>query len=300
MELQYYPGCTIKTSATNYETSAVAALQALGIKLNEMDDWNCCGVVHGLASDDMYHHIAPVRVLMHAEKEQEGGTIVTLCDMCYNTLSQTNHLVHKNANNLETLHHFMDCEEKFKGTVSVSHLLQVLRDNVGFDNIKRKVKNPLTGLNVFPYYGCMLLRPEEISIDNAEDPTIMADLMRALGAEVIDDPVKIECCGSHLTVNEPGIVYKRVEHIIARAKACGANAVVLSCPLCRYNLDTRQQEAPNITDPIPVFYYTQLMSLAFGVEESMLGLNQHRIDPLPLLNTIGNGTLVQKAASVAA
>jgi heterodisulfide reductase subunit B2 len=286
MDIKYYPGCTIKTSARNYETSALAALQALGVELNEMEDWNCCGVVHSLTTDDLYHQIAPVRVLNHLEHEGRSE-LVTLCDMCYNTLAQANVLVTSDAEKLKTLNTFMDTEEPYGGSVEVLHLLEILRDKVGFQTIAKRVKRPLKGLKVFPYYGCMLLRPGEVGIDNAEDPTILGDLMAALGAEVIDDPVKVECCGSHHTVGNCGVVFDRVEKIVERAKAKGAEAMVLSCPLCRFNLDARQQEDPAITEPLPVFYYTQLMAVAFGLGEEVLGLDDHRVDPCPLLRERG-------------
>lgn len=285
MNIAYYPGCTIKTSARNYETSAMAALHALGVKLNEMEDWNCCGVVHTLVNDDLYHQLAPVRVLTRLQKEEQRE-VVTLCDMCYNTLSQANHFVATQPEPLKRLNTFMECDKPYEGGVAVLHLLGLLRDRIGFDTIKKKVKQPLRGLRVFPYYGCMLLRPGSVSIDSPEAPTILGDLMQALGATVIDDPVKIECCGSHHTVSNREIVYDRVEKIVARAAAKGANALVMSCPLCRFNLDTRQREQAAIPNPLPVFYYTQLMGIAFGVEPEALGLDAHSIDPYPLLETL--------------
>jgi heterodisulfide reductase subunit B len=309
MNYKYYPGCTIKTSAQNYEHSAMAALQCLGAGLEEMEQWNCCGVVHSLTSDDLFHQVAPIRVLMNVEHDgteetQHGGDprdshdphanqVVTLCDMCYNTLSQANEFVKADPEKLKTINTFNDMDPDYHGGTKVSHLLQVLRDEIGFAAIKKRVKHPLKGLNVFPYYGCMLLRPAEVKIDDAEDPKIMADLMRALGAEVVDDPMKIECCGSHLTVGDRDIVYNRVERIISRAQERGANAVVLSCPLCRFNLDTRQAEysaRAGVGAPLPVFYYTQLMCLAFGVQETdeaALGLSDHRVDPRSLLQELG-------------
>lgn len=288
MNISYYPGCTIKTSAKNYETSAIAALKWLGANLVEMEDWNCCGVVHSLSTDDLYHQIAPVRVLLHHQEQSAKEDLVTMCDMCYNTLSQANVLVKANPEQLNTLNTFMD-EEKthYEGDVNVLHMLQVLRDKVGFDTIRKKVRRPLEGMKVFPYYGCMVLRPGEVSIDNPEDPRIMGDLMEALGAKVIDDPMKNECCGSYHTVDNRDIVYDRVNKIVSRALAKGADAIVLSCPLCRFNLDTRQHDSKSkIESPIPVFYYTQLMCMAFGLEEEVMGLEDHKIDPKPMVHAM--------------
>jgi heterodisulfide reductase subunit B len=278
MELSYYPGCTIKTSARNYETSAKAALAWLNAHLNEMEDWTCCGVVHPLAQDDLYHQLAPIRVLNHMQHQEQQREVVTLCDMCYNTLSQANVAMQQHGDRLKTINtyiHDTQAEPDYAGSITVLHLLQVLRDKIGFATIQKQVGNPLKGLKVFPYYGCMVLRPGEISIDSPEDPQIIGDLMRALGATVIDDPVKNECCGSYHTVDQREVVYSRITHIVERAQARGAEAIVLSCPLCRFNLDTRQGEAPGIANPLPVFYYTQLMGLAFGLGAEELGLEDH-------------------------
>jgi heterodisulfide reductase subunit B len=296
MDLKYYPGCTIQTSARNYESSALAALQSLGVELSELQEWNCCGVVHSLSTDDLMHQLAPVRVLNNIQQEGRSE-VVTLCDMCYNTLSQANVLVNQDPDKLKTINNFIEAEQRYDGKVEILHLLEILRDKIGFDKIKQHVKRPLKGLNIFPYYGCMILRPGEVSIDTPEDPTILGDLLTALGARVIDDPVKIECCGSHLTVGNKGVVFERIEKIVGRAKDAGANAVVLSCPLCRFNLDTRQRDDTNISEPLPVFYYTQLMCLAFDLAEDVLGLDEHRVDPRTLLRQLGflpTGTVKEK------
>ena len=172
MQYFYYPGCTVKTSAKNLEASAYAIMEALGHELVEMDPWNCCGVVASLTDDDLMHHIAPLRNLIHVE-DQGGDKIITLCDMCNNTLKQTNLRMKEKPEDLETLNSFMDRENDYKQTVSVLHFLEFLRDEVGFDVLKKKVKKPLKGMKIMPYYGCNLLRPREVAIDDAEDPTIL-------------------------------------------------------------------------------------------------------------------------------
>lgn len=282
MNFTYYPGCAVKTSAQGYERSAVAVLHALGVALHELEEWNCCGVVHTLSRDDLLRQIAPIQVLARVQQAQ-SDRVVTLCDMCYNTLSRANIVVRENGEQRKTVNAFMEPESRYDGVVTVHHLLQVLRDTIGFDAVKKRVKQPLRGLRVFPYYGCMLLRPGEVSIDDPEEPSVLEHLMRALGAEVVDDPVKIECCGSHHTVTRPTLIFERVEKIVGRAKSKGAHAIVLSCPLCRFNLDARQKEDRAILEPLPVFYYTQLMCLAFGLEEATMGLDTHRVDPRPML-----------------
>lgn len=289
MKLLYFPGCTLKTSAKNLEKSAYAIMEALGHELVEMEDWNCCGVVASLTDDDLMHHLAPLRNLIHVEDQGENR-VVALCDMCYNTLKQTSLRVKENPDDLETLNLFMDRENDYKGTVKVIHFLEFLRDEVGFDVIKKMVKNPLKGIKIMPYYGCMLLRPREVAIDDAEEPTILKDLLTALGAEAVDNPFKIECCGSYHTIDEKEIVSKRAYRITNYALERDAEAMVLSCPLCRYNIDVRGKEAEKMFKgykQIPTYYYTQLIAIALGLDPSVCGFDQHAVDPTLLLKKKG-------------
>ena len=289
MKLLYYPGCTLKTSAKNLESSAKAIMEKLGHELVEMKDWNCCGVVSSLTDDDLMRHLAPLRSLIHVEDEGEDR-VVTLCDMCCNTLKQTNLRVKEKPDDLETLNLFMDRENDYKGTVTVYHFLEFLRDEVGFDTIKKMVKKPLKGLKIMPYYGCYLLRPREVAIDDAEDPKILGDLMKALGAEVVDNPFKIECCGSYNTIEQKDVVSGRAHHISNFAKERGAEAIVLSCPLCRYNLDQRGKDAEKLFKgykQIPIYYYTQLIVIALGLDPKVNGFDQHVVDPVRLLKNKG-------------
>ena len=289
MKLLYYPGCTLKTSAKNLEESAFAIMNAFGHELVEMEDWNCCGVVASLSQDDLMKHLAPLRNLIHVEDQGEKK-VITLCDMCCNTLKQTNLRVKENPDDLETLNLFMDRENDYKKTVEVIHFLEFLRDEIGFNNIKKKVKNPLKDMKIMPYYGCMMLRPREVAIDDAEEPTILTDLMNALGAEVVDNPFKIECCGSYHTIEEKELVSRRAHRITNFAIERDADAMVLSCPLCRFNLDTRGKEAEKMFEgykQIPTYYYTQLIACALGLDPIVYGFDQHVVDPTLLLKKKG-------------
>jgi heterodisulfide reductase subunit B len=289
MKLLYYPGCTLKTSAKNLEKSAYAVMEALSHELVEMEDWTCCGVVASLTDDDLMRHLAPLRNLIHVEDQGEDK-IVTLCDMCCNTLKQTNLRVKEKPDDLETLNLFMDRENDYKGTVKILHLLEFLRDEVGFDVLKKMVKNPLKGMKIMPYYGCMMLRPREVAIDDAEEPRILGDLLSALGAEAVDNPFKIECCGSYHTIEEKELVSRRAHRITNYALERGADAMALSCPLCRFNLDMRGKEAEKMFKgykQIPTYYYTQLIAVALGLNPSVYGFDQHVVDPMLLLKKKG-------------
>ena len=289
MKLLYYPGCTLKTSAKNLEDSAFTIAKALGYEMIEMEEWNCCGVVASLTDDDLMHHIAPLRNLIHVEDQGEDKVLV-LCDMCYNTLKQTNLRVKEKPEDLETLNDFMDKENDYKNTVSVLHFLEFLRDEVGFANIKKKVKRPLKGMKIMPYYGCVMLRPREVAIDDAEEPVILSDLLKALGAEVVDNPYKIECCGSYHTIDQKDSTSKRAYRISNFGKKLGADAIITSCPLCRYNLDVRGKEAEALFEgysQMPTFYYTQLIAIALDLDIDSCGFEDHAVNPLPLLKKKG-------------
>jgi heterodisulfide reductase subunit B len=291
VRIPFFPGCTLKTSARNFEGSALAAAGQIGIDLIEIPSWNCCGTVFSLTSDDLMHHVAPIRILVRAqemneeEPAQDGHQLVTLCSMCFNTLKRSNIRVRENPEDLKRINDFMDREPDYEGRVEVAHFLELLRD-MGFNRIREKVRTPLGGLKVFPYYGCMLLRPKDVGIDDAEDPSILEDLISALGAVPVDTPFKKMCCGSYQTVNNKESVWELVYDILASAQKAGAQTVVTSCPLCAFNLDKRQKEVreqyPELAE-IPVLYFPQLMAIAFGLGDGVCGFDLHSADPRPLL-----------------
>ncbi|MFW5946332.1 MAG: CoB--CoM heterodisulfide reductase iron-sulfur subunit B family protein [Candidatus Natronoplasma sp.] len=274
----YYPGCTLKTKASDYEDSAMKVMEKLGEPLVEMDDWYCCGALQSLAEDDIMHQIAPIRTMCCAQ-EQGENTVVTLCDMCYNVLRQANDRMKENEDDLETMNDFLTEDPDYEGEVEVYHLFHILEDMK--DKIKEAVETPLEDLVVAPYYGCMLLRPDNVAIDETEDPEIMEDLLGLLGVEVLENPKRTECCGSYHTVNRSDIVEKRVEDIVSHAVEEGAEAIALSCPLCQFNLDFHQRATEF---EIPVFYVTELMALSFGLDIEM---KNHEVDPRTLLKEKG-------------
>lgn len=286
MKLSYYPGCTLKTNAKNFEDSAIAVLKTLGVELVELPRWNCCGTVYSLASDDLIHKLAPIRNLIRV-KEQGEDRVVTLCAMCYNTLKRANIFVKKDKESRDKMNDLMDREEiNYEGDVKVFHILELLRDEIGFDEIAKKVKRKFNGFKVAPYYGCLLLRPEEAGIDDMENPTLLENLFNSLGVETIDFPYKNECCGAYHTVNKVDLVVQRTYTIINYAKKLGADMVVTSCPLCEFNLDRRQEEVkkkfPDF-EGLTVLYFTQIMGLAFGLDKKSLRFDLNYINPEPLL-----------------
>jgi len=288
MKISYFPGCTLKTMAKNFEDSALASLSFLGIDMVELPRWNCCGTVYSLTSDDLIHQVAPIRNLIRV-KEARDTRVVALCSMCYHTLKRANKLVKEDKEKLDKLNNLMYREDvKYNGEVEVLHLLEILKNEVGFDQVSKKVKMPLKGLKVAPYYGCLLLRPAEVGFDDPESPTILKDLLESVGAEAIDYPYETECCGSYNTVVNVNLVVERAHDILSLAISQKAEAIVLSCPLCGFNLDHRQKEIKEkFSDfkSIPVFYFTQLLALSLGLEEKVCRFELNFIDPRPLLKS---------------
>jgi heterodisulfide reductase subunit B2 len=265
VKLGYYPGCTLKTKALGFETSMLASAEALDIELEEVSSWNCCGTVYSLANDDLVHYLAPLRNLVRARK-QGIERLATLCSFCYNTLERANLLARSDESKRKTLVDFLDEGVDYRGEVEVVHMLEVLRDSIGFESLSRKVKVPLQGLKVAPYYGCALVRPAEIAIDNVESPTVLGDLVESLGGTPVNFPWACECCGSYQIVSNPGFVSRQARDILNSAMRRGADAVVTSCPLCSYNLGRIQSETMTTgVRPIPVFYFSQLLALALGL-----------------------------------
>jgi heterodisulfide reductase subunit B2 len=286
MKISYYPGCTLKNNAKNFEDSTICALQQLGVAVEELSRWNCCGTVFSMASDDLMHHLAPIRNLIRV-KEAGSNSVMTLCAMCYNTLKRANEHVKKNPADLEILNDFMYEETtKYKGDVKILHLLELLKDEIKFETIAKRVVKPLKDLKVASYYGCYLVRPKDIGLDNPENPTIMETLTTILGAQAVDFPYKTECCAAYQTVDNPEAVAERTNQILTSAQTHGADVVAVSCPLCAFNLDQRQKETTQLYPDfknIPVLYFTQLLALALGCPEESLGFKLNYIDPKPVL-----------------
>ncbi len=290
MKLSYYPGCTLKTNARNFEEPALCALKKLGLEVEELPRWNCCGTVYSLAADDLIHHVAPVRNLIFS-KEAKADALLTLCAMCYNTLKRANDRIKKSAEDRDNINRFMDAEGlAYEGDVKVLHLLEVLRDVVKFENLAQKVVRPLKDLKVASYYGCLLVRPKEIGLDNVENPQVLENLMSALGAQPVDFPHKTECCGAYQTVDDPRIVAERTYQILTSARARGADVVAVSCPLCAFNLDNRQKETVELYSDfkkMPILYFSQLLGIALGCPVETLRFDLHDVDPKPVLKRKG-------------
>ncbi len=268
MKISYYPGCTLKSKAKNLEDSALASLEALGIEVEEIDRWNCCGAVYSLTNDDLIHMVGPVRNLIRA-KEQGADKVVTLCSMCYNTLARANELMKTDEVKRDTINRFMDDEIDYFGELEVVHYLTLLEQEIGWKKIKDMVKEPLEDVQVSPYYGCTLQRPTDVGIEPMGSYELMTNLLEALGATVVPFSSADKCCGSYQVIAEEPGENSAAANVLTAAAAAGAEALATSCPLCEYNLG-KQQDAlmskEKISENVPTFYFTQLLAVALGLD----------------------------------
>ena len=259
MEFSYYPGCTLRTKAKDLDLYARRSAEALGVTMTELPDWQCCGAVYPLAKDEIATKLSAIRALNSAK--EKGQDLLTLCSACHNVLKQVNNDMRTNEDIVFRANNYMKLDEPYRGETNVVHYLEMLRDTVGFDNIKAAVKNPLTGKKIAAYYGCLLLRPGKVmQMDDPENPRILEDFIRALGAEPVTYAMRNECCGAYVTMEDPAVPKKRSEAILDNAKANGAEMVLTACPLCLYNLKKNGGES------LPVMYFTELLAEALGVK----------------------------------
>ncbi len=278
MKYAYYPGCSLHSTAKEYDMSTRAVFNELGIELQEIPDWNCCGATSGHAMSRELGLALPLRDL--ATAESMGMDVLAPCAACFARLKTADTTAKDDPALLQSITEQTGI--KYGGGVEVLSVLKAF-SAVGAEEIAAHVKKPLTGLKPACYYGCLLLRPPDVvQFDDAENPTSMDDVMKALGAEPVDWPHKTECCGASLALSKSDIVVKLTHDILAMAKKSGANCIVAACPLCQANLDTRQDQVEAKYGEkigLPVLYVTQLMGMAFGLPISELGLNKLMISP---------------------
>ncbi len=262
MVYNYFPGCTLKEKAQDLDTWGRRCAEVLGVPLTEIPEWQCCGGVYPLSKDEIAIRLSSVRALIYAR--DNGGTLVTLCSACHNVLKQTNFDIADDENfSLKVNNYIASDGQEYHGETKVLHYLELLRDVVGFDAVKKAVKNPLTGRKIGAYYGCLLLRPgRKMAMDNPENPRIMEDLLSAIGATPVIYAQRNECCGGYLTLEDSDLPEKRVKRILANAKAQGAEMLITACPLCFYNLKKYAEGTG-----VEIRYLTDVLAEALGVKE---------------------------------
>ncbi len=263
MKVSYFPGCTLRTKAKELDLYARKSAAALGVEMCEISEWQCCGGVFVSASDEIASKLAAVRALVAAR--DAGQPLVTVCAACHNVMKQTNSAFLTDPHFDDAVNRYMAQEKEptapYHGETRVLHFLELLRDEIGFDALKKAVKNPLTGKKIAAYYGCMLLRPGKVmQFDDVENPQMLEDLIRALGAEPVMYPMRNECCGGYVALEDAASAKKKSNAVSDSAAAHGADLMVTACPLCKYNL-VKNGSA------VPVVYFTELLAEALGVKE---------------------------------
>jgi heterodisulfide reductase subunit B2 len=292
-----YPGCSLDSSARAYNQSLTAICEPIGLNLEVIQDWNCCGATEyiGISLTPAYALIG--RNLALAQKQAAGtNTIVAPCSACYLNLAKADHfmaerpLLEENVNEALAaggLHYD-------PGSMEIRHLLDVIIHDIGLDVIRSKVVRPLKGLRVAPYLGCMVPRPDyKHRWSDHERPNELDRLLEALGAEVIDFPLKTHCCGGHMTQIGPSTAFELIRRLLHDADMYHADLMATVCPMCQMNLDAYQNETNQYFHTnyhMPVIFFTQLMGLAFGMEPEAMGFGTELVDAHAALSHIGMET----------
>ncbi len=286
MEYAYYPGCTLHSTAKEFDMSTTAVCRALDIELREIPGWICCGASSAHSTSELLSLALPVRNLVLAQ--ETGLDMAVCCAACYSRLK----LANKTMSSVED-RRVGDVAKvvgsPYSGEVGVKHLLEILTDEYGLDALREKVSTDLDGLKVAAYYGCLLVRPPDVvGFDDPENPTSMDDLMTVLGATVVAWPYKTECCGASLSLTRTDIVLKLSHDILQAAVDEGAECIVVACPLCQANLDMRQGQIAKRYKAdfrLPILYFTQLIGMGLGIGSKELGLDKLIVSPKELLRS---------------
>ena len=280
MKVSYYPGCSLHGTAKEYDLSVRSVSRALGIELEEIEDWSCCGATSAHSTNFKLSVALPARDLIAAEKKKDQDVMVP-CAACFNRFKTAEHHL-RNDPALRA-----EVEEivggRYQGSVAVRNPIDIIANTIGLEVLQEKVVKKLAGLKPVSYYGCLLLRPPEVCrFDDTENPVLLDRILEALGTEVRPWSFKTDCCGGSLTISKTEIVVQMVNRLMAMAREAGANCLVTACPVCMANLDMRA----SVDAGLPVFYFTELAALAMGQEGTEKWFRLHHKDPRPLLKRL--------------
>jgi heterodisulfide reductase subunit B len=290
----FFPGCSLEATAWDFDKSVRAVCRALGIDLQEIPEWVCCGSTPAHASNASLAVALPAMNLLAAR--EMGRPVATACASCYSRLRTANHKIRTEPEQRQRAERVTG--RPYDGGVEVRHVLDLLVNDFGLDAIRARVKRPLRGLRVACYYGCLLTRPPEIvAFDDVEHPTSMEDLLVAAGAEPVEWPFKTECCGAGLSVTQPEVVSRLGHRLLSMAHGAGAQCIAVACQMCQMNLDLRQVDATRAHGEIPetpILFITQLLGLALGLSPKELGVEALAVSAASL---IGEGGADEAAAT---
>jgi heterodisulfide reductase subunit B2 len=279
LKVSYYPGCSLHATGKEYDQSMKAVSHALGIELKEVDDWSCCGASSAHSTNFDLSIALSARNLIAAEKETMD--VMVPCAACFNRFKTAEH--HLKADNGLKAKIEDVVGAKYQGGISIRNPIDIIYKEIGIDELAAKVVKPLTGLKPVSYYGCLLLRPPEVcEFEDYENPFMLDKIVVALGAGVKNWSYKTDCCGGSLAISKTKIVVDMCDKLMKAAREAGANCVVTACPLCMANLDMR----PSRKLRLPIFYFSELISLAMDLEGSRETFKSHIFDPQPLLRQL--------------
>jgi len=284
----YYPGCSLGSTAREYDISMRAVFAYLGIELHEIEDWSCCGAVHADMNNGDAAFTLPARNLALAAA-QGFEAIIAPCSGCYKNLRRASKAMAADKAVRATVSASLSEGLELKGDVEVLHPLYVIVRDYGLEALKTQVTHPLAGMQVASYYGCMLTRPRD-EFDSTERPVGLDQLMKVLGAEVVDYPMKAKCCGGALALSHAEVTARLTGNVLISAKERGADVVTLACPMCHMALDMYQGKAERVLGKpldLPVLFFTQLMGLALGIDRTKLGLERHMVPTAPVVARVG-------------
>lgn len=298
MEYTYYPGCSLHSVNKQYDKSCKAVFERLDVKLNELEDWNCCGATFYMSVDEITSLSIAARNLALAEKFRND--LMAPCSSCFTVLNKTNTFLKRNEelrSNINSILHSIGLE--YNLSIRVRHPLDILINDIGFEIIRSKVKHPLTGIKIANYYGCQIVRPEK-GFDDRENPVTMDKLFEMLDADSVYFPAKVKCCGGMSMITAEDVALKLIFEILTSAAENEADIIVTTCPLCQMNLEAYQDKVnkkfkTNLR--IPIYYFTQVLGIALGIDEETLGINNNfyiseklrEISQAPMLETIYDG-----------
>ncbi|HEY3344946.1 MAG TPA: CoB--CoM heterodisulfide reductase iron-sulfur subunit B family protein [Anaerolineaceae bacterium] len=290
----FYPGCSLEKNASAYTDSIMAIREPLDLEFEEVKDWNCCGATEYTSIHRLGSMALQGRNLALAAKQANGThTLTAPCAACYLNLSKAEHYLRADDGLAKKVNLALaEGGLQYKpGTIDVRHTLDVIFNDVGLDKIRSKVVRPLKGLRVAAYYGCMIVRPDyDHRLGNPEYPTMLEELFQALGADVIDFPLKAHCCSGHMPQISTSVAYELMRRLLQGATEYHADLLATLCPMCQLNLDAYQADVNRLFGTqfhVPILYFSQLMGLAFGKDPSELGIGKEFVDARPALSRIG-------------
>ena len=298
----YYPGCSAESVSAGYHVSTLETAARLGIAFEEIEDWNCCGATPYTNIDELLAHGLCARNLAIAERA--GLDVVAPCNACFKNLHHANAELKADRDLAEHINFALEADGlHYDGKVDVHHLIHVFVKDVGLDAIKKQATQPLKGLKVAAYYGCQLVRPDREDGYDPEAPTYFEDLLKAIGAEAVDFPYRLRCCGASLMVANRRAALAMVRDLLRGAVQAGAQVIATACPLCQLNLECYQQDVNRefgTTYKLPVLYFTQLMGLAMGIAPKKLGIGTELVSPQPVLDCVARRPAAAATAAPAA